>query len=186
LSDPDLSYSDRDKFSNDSDHSDTILTKTTAPNMVDTLASLKYKKVSNDLHSEKDHIDIKGGSTKEPTKVLLMEIQYQSKQDAMEDCVHTNDVNSEIDDDICNVTLTTSGIELSNLKQVNGWQHITEKIRKKRVYYLLSFLLNEWQLTGETKVALSPPPSLEDDKEFTKNAHTAYSCLSQFFVPVML
>jgi hypothetical protein len=129
LSDPDLSYSNRDKFSNDSDQSDTILTKTTAPNTVASTVSVQCPQSSNDMYTEVNNKSDNRRNDYISNKVLPNEIQYQSEQEKMKDCVHTNNLNSDDKDDICNVTLT-NGIEPSNLTRVNGWQDITERTRK--------------------------------------------------------
>jgi hypothetical protein len=130
LSDPDLSYSDRDEFSNDSDQSDTILTKATAPTTVASAVSIQCTQTSNDEYTEVNtNTETHRRSDHILHKVLPNEIQYQSKQNDMKECIHTNNITSDDEDDIRNSTLT-NGIEPSTLTSGNGWQDITGKTRK--------------------------------------------------------
>jgi hypothetical protein len=129
LSDHDLSYSDRDEFSNTSDHSDTIQTKTTVPNTVTTDISQEYKLASTDtacsttMHNMEDH------SVDDSEEIPPTEIQYKSKTNSSSSCPHLNNVSSSMSEDVRKMTMTSS-VDSLTIHQRNGWKDITDKTRK--------------------------------------------------------
>jgi hypothetical protein len=78
LSNQDLSYSDRDEFSNNSDHSDTIQTETTVPNTVTTDTSQEYKIVTAAMACSNNLNDEEGDHILELVEIPPTEIQYKS------------------------------------------------------------------------------------------------------------
>jgi hypothetical protein len=128
LSDHDLSYSDRDDFSNSSEHNNTIGTKTTLPNTIDTDNSVvqSHQHVQSESEDE-ERVDIRNtkfGISKVPPE----EIQYVATSDSKEKCKHTNNIPTPIEDDIRNTTLTNC-IDPTLLQTDKGWENVTNKTK---------------------------------------------------------
>jgi hypothetical protein len=130
LSDHDLSYSDRDKFSNTSDHSDTIQTKTTVPNTVTTDTSHEYKIATTDAAPISTIMNnAEGEQDDDCEEIPPTEIQYKSTNNSSDSCPHLNSASSIMPEDVQKMTMTSS-IDSLTIQQANGWNDITNKTRK--------------------------------------------------------
>jgi hypothetical protein len=129
-SDPDLSYSDSDDLSVHSPQSVTIHTKTTTPNTVDTDSINDSPKTQDSpIVSDVQEISQTQIMQKITSTLPSDEVRYKISNKPTKNCTHTNNIASDVADDIRNTTLT-KGIDPISLEKDKGWKDITDKTKK--------------------------------------------------------